>query len=130
MILRPCKKCLVYVVCEEPCPRIIKRKERYETAEMYITLSCVLTFLILLFMIGVYSDEHSVLVDNIITLMLVYVLSSFFFGVVMIRVFIHRSIRKFGLLHTGISIARNVKPPPAWCRPKTFPPAPPPKKYP
>ena len=26
MILRPCKKCVVSPVCEDPCPQIIKRK--------------------------------------------------------------------------------------------------------
>ncbi len=126
MILRPCKKCLVKTVCEDPCPQIRRRKRYCDQIELFSSVSALSGFFILMLALAIFKNSQFDEYLNFIAMLIVsYMLLAGIFGVCWMKILVNKAVQKFEELGRTRVPPVGVPPSPGF----KAPPPPPPKRY-
>lgn len=121
MIMRPCLKCLVKPVCEDPCPQIRRRKRFFDQLELYLMVSGAMSFFGI-FTLLMFKDTYPGIIP-LGGLLMTWMMGIFFFEIIYLRTVINNSTRKFP------ELGRTIRPPPGFPPRPTKPPPPPPPPF-
>lgn len=127
MIQRPCTKCLVKTVCNQPCDKIRRRAYLFNQAETIMAMTAVVgMFIIFTLLIFYDKNDPFVLGENIAVGIIMYAMVALLITLFYIRPQLSRVYHRFDeYFPTGMPMSQPWK----TKRPIKPPPPPPPRKH-